>query len=87
GIKPTYGRCSRWGAIAFASSLDQAGPIGRNVRDCAILLKSMASFDEKDSTSVNLPVPDYESYIGQSIKGMKIGIPKEYYLEGMSPEI
>ncbi|WP_375655729.1 amidase family protein, partial [Bartonella sp. AA83SXKL] len=87
GIKPTYGRCSRWGTIAFASSLDQAGPIGRNVRDCAILLKSMASFDEKDSTSVNLPVPDYESYIGQSIKGMKIGIPKEYYLEGMSPEI
>ncbi|WP_455481374.1 Asp-tRNA(Asn)/Glu-tRNA(Gln) amidotransferase subunit GatA [Bartonella sp. B12(2025)] len=87
GIKPTYGRCSRWGVVAFASSLDQAGPIGRDVRDCAILLRSMASFDEKDSTSVNLPVPDYESYIGQSIKGMKIGIPKEYYLEGMSPEI
>ncbi|WP_336294676.1 Asp-tRNA(Asn)/Glu-tRNA(Gln) amidotransferase subunit GatA [Bartonella sp. CB169] len=87
GIKPTYGRCSRWGTVAFASSLDQAGPIGRDVRDCAILLKSMASFDEKDATSVNLPVPDYESYIGKSIKGMKIGIPKEYYLEGMSPEI
>lgn len=87
GIKPTYGRCSRWGIVAFASSLDQAGPIARDVRDCAILLKSMASFDEKDSTSVNLPVPDYESYLGQSIKGMKIGVPKEYSLEGMSPEI
>ncbi|WP_074380699.1 Asp-tRNA(Asn)/Glu-tRNA(Gln) amidotransferase subunit GatA [Bartonella doshiae] len=87
GIKPTYGRCSRWGTIAFASSLDQAGPIARDVRDCAILLKSMASFDEKDSTSVNLSVPDYENYLGQSIKGMKIGIPKEYYLEGMSHEI
>ncbi|WP_208440949.1 Asp-tRNA(Asn)/Glu-tRNA(Gln) amidotransferase subunit GatA [Bartonella raoultii] len=87
GIKPTYGRCSRWGTIAFASSLDQAGPIGRDVHDCAILLQSMASFDEKDSTSVNLPVPHYESYLGQSIKGMKIGIPKEYHMEGMSPEI
>ncbi|WP_144753536.1 Asp-tRNA(Asn)/Glu-tRNA(Gln) amidotransferase subunit GatA [Bartonella saheliensis] len=87
GIKPTYGRCSRWGIVAFASSLDQAGPIARDVRDCAILLRSMASFDEKDSTSMNLPVPDYESYLGQSIKGMKIGIPKEYYLDGMSSEI
>ncbi|AQX21320.1 aspartyl/glutamyl-tRNA(Asn/Gln) amidotransferasesubunit A [Bartonella sp. CDC_skunk] len=87
GIKPTYGRCSRWGMIAYASSLDQAGPIGRDVRDCAIMLKSMASFDSKDSTSVDLPVPDYESYLGQSIKGMKIGIPKEYYIEGMSEEI
>ncbi|WP_375636083.1 Asp-tRNA(Asn)/Glu-tRNA(Gln) amidotransferase subunit GatA [Bartonella sp. MR90HLJMH] len=87
GIKPTYGRCSRWGVVAFASSLDQAGPVARDVRDCAILLRSMASFDEKDSTSVNLPVPDYESYLGQSIKGMKIGIPKEYHMDGMSPEI
>ncbi|WP_375685182.1 Asp-tRNA(Asn)/Glu-tRNA(Gln) amidotransferase subunit GatA [Bartonella sp. TT110JLCBS] len=87
GIKPTYGRCSRWGIVAFASSLDQAGPIARDVRDCAILLRSMASFDEKDSTSVNLPVPDYESYLGQSIKGMKIGIPKEYHMDGMSLEI
>ncbi|AGF74503.1 aspartyl-tRNA(Asn)/glutamyl-tRNA (Gln) amidotransferase subunit A [Bartonella australis AUST/NH1] len=87
GIKPTYGRCSRWGVIAYASSFDQAGPIGRDVRDCAIMLKSMASFDDKDSTSVNLPVPDYESYIGQSIKGMKIGIPQEYYMERMPPEI
>ncbi|WP_455475373.1 Asp-tRNA(Asn)/Glu-tRNA(Gln) amidotransferase subunit GatA [Bartonella sp. B17] len=87
GIKPTYGRCSRWGIIAYASSLDQAGPIGRDVRDCAIMLQSMASFDEKDSTSVNLPIPDYESYIGQSIKGMKIGIPKECYIEGIPNEI
>ncbi|WP_142416782.1 Asp-tRNA(Asn)/Glu-tRNA(Gln) amidotransferase subunit GatA [Bartonella massiliensis] len=87
GIKPTYGRCSRWGVVAFASSLDQAGPIARDVRDCAILLRSMASFDEKDSTSVNLPVPDYESYLGQSIKGMKIGIPKEYHMDGLSSEI
>lgn len=87
GIKPTYGRCSRWGTIAYASSLDQAGPIGRDVRDCAIMLKSMASFDLKDSTSVDLPVPDYESFIGQSVKDMKIGIPKEYRVEGMSEEI
>ena len=87
GIKPTYGRCSRWGIVAFASSLDQAGPIGRDVRDCAILLKSMASFDEKDSTSVDLPVPDYEAAIGKSVKGMKIGIPKEYRVDGMSEEI
>lgn len=87
GIKPTYGRCSRWGTIAYASSLDQAGPIGRDVRDCAILLKSMASFDVKDSTSVDMPVPDYESFIGKSVKGMKIGIPKEYRVDGMSDEI
>ncbi|MCZ2204243.1 Asp-tRNA(Asn)/Glu-tRNA(Gln) amidotransferase subunit GatA [Bartonella sp. A05] len=87
GIKPSYGRCSRWGSVAFASSLDQAGPIGRDVRDCAIMLQSMASFDDKDSTSVDLPVPNYESYLGKSIKGMKIGIPKEYYMEGMSSEI
>ncbi|MBN7756469.1 Asp-tRNA(Asn)/Glu-tRNA(Gln) amidotransferase subunit GatA [Nitratireductor aquimarinus] len=87
GIKPTYGRCSRWGTVAFASSLDQAGPIARDVRDAAILLKSMASVDEKDTTSVDLPVPDYEAAIGQSIKGMKIGIPREYRLDGMPEEI
>lgn len=87
GIKPTYGRCSRWGMIAFASSLDQAGPIARDIRDCAILLKSMASFDAKDSTSVDLPVPDYESVLGKSVKGMKIGIPKEYQVDGMLDEI
>ncbi|MCO6390358.1 Asp-tRNA(Asn)/Glu-tRNA(Gln) amidotransferase subunit GatA [Aliihoeflea aestuarii] len=87
GIKPTYGRCSRWGTVAFASSLDQAGPITRDVRDAAILLKSMASVDEKDTTSVNLPVPDYEAAIGQSIKGMRVGIPKEYRMDGMPEEI
>jgi aspartyl-tRNA(Asn)/glutamyl-tRNA(Gln) amidotransferase subunit A len=87
GIKPTYGRCSRWGVVAFASSLDQAGPITRDVRDAAIMLKSMASVDEKDTTSVNIPVPDYEAAIGQSIKGMRIGIPKEYRVEGMPQEI
>ena len=87
GIKPTYGRCSRWGIVAFASSLDQAGPITRDVRDAAIMLKSMASVDDKDTTSVDLPVPDYESAIGQSVKGLKIGIPKEYRVEGMPEEI
>ncbi len=87
GIKPTYGRCSRWGTVAFASSLDQAGPIARDVRDAAILLKSMASLDTKDTTSVDLPVPDYEAAIGQSIKGMKIGIPREYRVDGMPEEI
>ncbi|MEZ2221051.1 Asp-tRNA(Asn)/Glu-tRNA(Gln) amidotransferase subunit GatA [Rhizobium sp. RCC_161_2] len=87
GIKPTYGRCSRWGIVAFASSLDQAGPIARDVRDAAILLKSMASVDAKDTTSVDLPVPDYEASLGQSLKGMKIGIPNEYRVGGMPDEI
>jgi len=87
GIKPTYGRCSRWGTVAFASSLDQAGPIARDVRDAAILLKSMASVDPKDTTSVDIPVPDYEKAIGQSVKGLKIGIPKEYRVDGMPSEI
>ena len=87
GIKPTYGRCSRWGTVAFASSLDQAGPIARDVRDAAILLKSMASVDAKDTTSVDRPVPDYEAALGQSLKGMKIGIPREYRVEGMPDEI
>ncbi|MFP1631357.1 Asp-tRNA(Asn)/Glu-tRNA(Gln) amidotransferase subunit GatA [Zhengella sp. ZM62] len=87
GIKPTYGRCSRWGMVAFASSLDQAGPIARDVRDAAILLKSMASVDDKDTTSVDLPVPDYEAALGRSVKGMKIGIPAEYRVEGMPQEI
>jgi aspartyl-tRNA(Asn)/glutamyl-tRNA(Gln) amidotransferase subunit A len=87
GIKPTYGRCSRWGVVAFASSLDQAGPFARTVRDTAILLRSMAGHDPKDTTSVDLPVPDYEKAIGRSVKGMKIGIPKEYRLEGMPAEI
>ena len=87
GIKPTYGRCSRWGIVAFASSLDQAGPITHTVRDAAMMLKSMASVDAKDTTSVDIDVPDYEAAIGQSVKGMKIGIPKEYRVEGMSEEI
>ena len=87
GIKPTYGRCSRWGIAAFASSLDQAGPIARTVRDAAILTRSMASVDSKDTTSVDIEVPDYEVSIGQSIKGMKIGIPKEYRVDGMPAEI
>lgn len=82
GIKPTYGRCSRWGMVAFASSLDQAGPIGRTVRDNAILLGSMASVDAKDTTSVDAPVPDYEAFVGKSIRGMKIGIPREYRIDG-----
>ncbi|MEQ1614972.1 MAG: Asp-tRNA(Asn)/Glu-tRNA(Gln) amidotransferase subunit GatA [Hyphomicrobiaceae bacterium] len=87
GIKPTYGRCSRWGIVAFASSLDQAGPIAKTTRDAAILLKAMASHDPKDSTSVDAPVPDYEAEIGKSIKGLRIGVPKEYRVDGMSPEI
>ncbi len=87
GMKPTYGRCSRWGTVAFASSLDQAGPIARDVRDAALLLKSMASVDPKDTTSVDRPVPDYEEAIGQSVKGLKIGIPKEYRIDGMPQEI
>jgi aspartyl-tRNA(Asn)/glutamyl-tRNA(Gln) amidotransferase subunit A len=87
GIKPTYGRCSRWGVVAFASSLDQAGPIARDVRDAAIMLKSMASVDPKDTTSVDLPVPDYEKAIGRSIKGLRVGIPNEYRADGMSSEI
>lgn len=87
GIKPTYGRCSRWGVVAFASSLDQAGPITRDVRDCAIMLKSMASLDLKDTTSVDLPVPQYEAALGKSIRGMVIGVPREYRMDGMSAEI
>jgi aspartyl-tRNA(Asn)/glutamyl-tRNA(Gln) amidotransferase subunit A len=87
GIKPTYGRCSRWGTVAFASSLDQAGPIARDVRDAAILLKSMASVDDKDTTSVDRPVPDYEAAVGRSVKGLKIGIPREYRVDGMPEEL
>nr|WP_306263586.1 Asp-tRNA(Asn)/Glu-tRNA(Gln) amidotransferase subunit GatA [Pararhizobium sp. IMCC3301] len=87
GIKPTYGRCSRWGMVAFASSLDQAGPITRTVRDSAIMLKSMASVDDKDTTSADIPVPDYEAAVGRSIKGMRIGIPAEYVVDGMPDDI
>ncbi|GEC16979.1 Asp-tRNA(Asn)/Glu-tRNA(Gln) amidotransferase subunit GatA [Nitrobacter winogradskyi] len=87
GLKPTYGRCSRWGTVAFASSLDQAGPIARTVRDAAILLRSMAGHDPKDTTSVDRDVPDYEVAVGRSVKGMKIGLPREYRLDGMPAEI
>jgi len=87
GIKPTYGRCSRWGTVAFASSLDQAGPFARSVRDCAILLRSMAGHDPKDTTSFDRAVPDYEAAIGKPIKGIKIGLPKEYRMPGMAAEI
>jgi len=86
GIKPTYGRCSRWGIVAFASSLDQAGPIAKTVRDAAILLGQMASHDPKDSTSVDAAVPDYSAAVGQSVKGLRVGIPKEYRVDGMSAE-
>lgn len=87
GIKPTYGRCSRYGMIALASSFDQAGPMTKTVRDAAMFLKVIAGYDEKDSTSVNEPVPDYESFIGKSINGMRIGIPKEFHMEGLSEEV
>jgi aspartyl-tRNA(Asn)/glutamyl-tRNA(Gln) amidotransferase subunit A len=85
GLKPTYGRVSRWGMIAFASSLDQAGPMARTAEDCAILLNCMASFDEKDSTSVNKTVPNYRDNLDNSLKGLKIGIPQQYFSEGLHP--
>ncbi len=87
GIKPTYGRCSRWGIVAFASSLDQAGPMARDVRDCAIMLENMAGFDPKDATSLNLPVPNWEAALSSDLKGKTVGIPKEYRLEGIDPDI
>ena len=87
GIKPTYGRCSRWGVIAFASSLDQAGPMARDVRDCAILLEAMAGFDAKDATSLNQPVPQWEAGLNASLKGKRVGIPKEYRVDPMPAEI
>lgn len=87
GLKPTYGRVSRWGVVAFASSLDQAGPITRSVEDAAIMLSVMASTDEKDTTSVDRPVPDYTAEMKGKLKGLKIGIPKEYRVDGMSEEI
>jgi aspartyl-tRNA(Asn)/glutamyl-tRNA(Gln) amidotransferase subunit A len=87
GIKPTYGRCSRWGIVSFASSLDQAGPMAKTVRDCAILLGAMAGFDPKDSTSLNEPVPDWEGGLSSDLKGKRVGIPKEYRIDGVSDEI
>jgi aspartyl-tRNA(Asn)/glutamyl-tRNA(Gln) amidotransferase subunit A len=87
GIKPTYGRCSRWGVVAFASSLDQAGPMARTVEDCALLLTSMCGYDPKDSTSLNVPVPDFAAGLTGSLKGKRVGVPKEYRLDGMDAEI
>ncbi len=87
GIKPTYGRCSRWGTIAFASSLDQAGPMARDVRDCAIMLGAMAGFDAKDATSLKLDVPAWEAGLSSDIRGLRVGIPKEYRVDGMPEEI
>ena len=87
GLKPTYGSCSRWGIVAFASSLDQAGPMTKNVKDCALLFQVMSSYDQKDSTSVNFTRERYSEKLNQNIKGMNIGIPKEYRVEGMSNDI
>ena len=87
GLKPTYGRCSRWGIVAFASSLDQAGPLARTVRDAAIVLGAMAGFDKRDSTSVDLPVPNYEATLEAGVRGLKIGVPEEYRIDGMPADI
>ncbi len=87
GIKPTYGRCSRWGVVAFASSLDQAGPMARSVEDCAIMLEAMAGFDPKDATSLDMPVPDWEAALNADLRGKKIGIPREYRMDGTDAEI
>ncbi|MEQ8823378.1 MAG: Asp-tRNA(Asn)/Glu-tRNA(Gln) amidotransferase subunit GatA [Filomicrobium sp.] len=86
GLKPTYGRCSRWGIVAFASSLDQAGPITKTVEDAALMLKAMAGHDPKDSTSVDEPVPDYTATLKDGVKGLRVGVPKEYRIDGMSEE-
>src|SRR5690242_19199600 len=87
GIKPTYGRCSRWGIVSFASSLDQAGPMAKTVRDCAILLEAMAGFDPRDSTSLDLPIPPWEANLSNDLRGKRVGIPKEYRIDGVPPEI
>ena len=87
GIKPTYGRCSRWGIVAFASSLDQAGPMARDVRDCAIMLEAMAGFDPKDATSLDLPVPEWEANLSADLKGKKVGIPREYRVDGLDADV
>jgi len=87
GLKPTYGRCSRWGLIAFASSLDQAGPLTRSVEDAALMLRAMAGYDAKDSTSVDVPVPDYVAALNGDVKGLRVGVPAEYRLDGMPEEI
>ena len=86
-MKPTYGRVSRYGLVAFASSLDQLGPITKDVRDCALMLKVISGYDDRDSTSVNQPVPDYTAALDKGVAGLKVGIPKEYFEEGLSPEV
>ncbi len=87
GLKPTYGRVSRYGLIAFASSLDQIGPLTKDVRDSALILKIIAGYDEKDATSANIPVPDYPALLAKDIKGMRVALPKEYFVEGMDPDV
>ncbi|MDP2661440.1 MAG: Asp-tRNA(Asn)/Glu-tRNA(Gln) amidotransferase subunit GatA, partial [Dehalococcoidia bacterium] len=87
GMKPTYGRVSRFGLVAFASSLDQIGPFARDVADCALVLQAIAGYDSRDSTSVNLPVPDYTRALVPDLKGIRVGVPKEYFVEGMQPEV
>ncbi len=87
GMKPTYGRVSRYGVVAFASSLDQVGPLARDVRDCALLLGAIAGHDRRDSTSVPLPVPDYVARLDGDVRGLRIGLPREYFVEGMQPEV
>ena len=87
GLKPTYGRVSRYGVIAYASSLDQVGPVTRDVEDCAILLEAVAGYDPADSTSVDRPVPDYRAQLKEGVKGLKIGLPREYFIEGLDPEV
>ena len=87
GIKPTYGRCSRWGVVAFASSLDQAGPMARDTRDCAIMLEAMAGFDPKDATSLDMPVPEWEAGLNPDMTGKRIGIPREYRMDGMDEDV
>jgi aspartyl-tRNA(Asn)/glutamyl-tRNA(Gln) amidotransferase subunit A len=87
GIRPTYGRVSRWGVVAFASSLDQVGPFGRTVADCAALLQVVAGYDRRDSTSIDAPVPDYEAALTGDIRGLRVGVPKEYFIEGIEPDV
>jgi aspartyl-tRNA(Asn)/glutamyl-tRNA(Gln) amidotransferase subunit A len=87
GLKPTYGRVSRYGLIAFASSLDQIGPLTKDVRDCALLMNIISGYDPQDSTSINIPVPDYTKSLANDVKGLRVGIPKEYFVEGLDPEV
>jgi aspartyl-tRNA(Asn)/glutamyl-tRNA(Gln) amidotransferase subunit A len=87
GLKPTYGRVSRYGVIAYASSLDQVGPLARDVEDCAILLQAVAGYDPADSTSVDTPVPDYRATLRAGVQGLRIGLPREYFIEGLDPEV